>query len=49
MEELVAGDPAPPVRRVHRGCQIRLQTIVDNFENCEHVDYVKRIAHNIKL
>ena len=49
MEEFLAGHPAPPVRHVFRERQIRLQNVMNSFENREYVDYLRGIAHNIQL
>ena len=49
MEQLVAGEVAPPPRKKYRDCNARLQAVVQDYNNRGTLEYLRGIAHNFQF
>ena len=48
MEQYTAG-AEPPREKKYKDTALRIQTIVNDFENRELLDYLRGIAHNLSF
>ena len=49
MEQYTAGAESPRKKKKYKDTALRIQTIVNDFENRELLDYLRRIAHNLSF
>lgn len=47
-EQYIAG-AEPPRKKKYKDTALRIQRIVNDFENCELLDYLRGIAHNLSF